>query len=94
MIPAAGIIRSKTISGKMVEFELIPKIAPESPSNVDMLSKKSEKSETKSPAPKVRFLKKELMIETRLPSRKFKIERLMSHHQLNDCDWCPEDQVQ
>jgi hypothetical protein len=58
MIPAAGMIRWYTISGKIVDVELKPKIAPLSPNRVDRLSKKREKRDTKSPAPKVRFLKK------------------------------------
>jgi hypothetical protein len=58
MIPAAGTMRRYTISGRIVDVELKPKMAPLNPNNVDMLSKKSEKRDTKSPAPKVRFLKK------------------------------------
>jgi hypothetical protein len=53
MIPAAGTIRLKTISGKIVEVLLRPKTAPERPNKVDRLSKKREKRGTKSPEPKV-----------------------------------------
>ena len=53
MIPAAGTMRLKTMSGRIVEVEERPRMAKERPRRVDRLSKNREKRPIKSPDPKV-----------------------------------------